>query len=308
VPPLLDAATGLLAIESTADRPDELARALEFVLDFVGPGFTVEHFESAGKPSALLYRGTSRPSFRVVLNGHLDVVPATAAQFRPRRDGARLYARGAQDMKISALALALVFRELAPRLPYPLGLQLVTDEERGGRDGTLHQLLDDVLTSFAIIGESSGLDVVTESKGIVAVTLEATGRTAHSAYQWLDIRYPHADATFASRPAAEIAGYLQSFCTPGVTAIVERLDAPHHVDPAHPDVLALASAARSQGLGGSFLRKHGAGDGRFYGARGIPAVAFGIGGGGQHGPEEYADMSTIEPYLAALHSFLQGVT
>ena len=54
--------------------------------------------------------------------------------------GDRLYARGAQDMKVSALVQAQVFRELAARLPYPLALQLVADEEVGGRDGTLHQL------------------------------------------------------------------------------------------------------------------------------------------------------------------------
>ena len=52
----------LLAVPSTADRPGELHRALGFVLDFVGPGFTVERFESGGKPSALIYRGTRTAS------------------------------------------------------------------------------------------------------------------------------------------------------------------------------------------------------------------------------------------------------
>ena len=47
-------AVELLAVPSTADRPDQLRRALDLVLDFVGPGFTVERFESNGKPSALL--------------------------------------------------------------------------------------------------------------------------------------------------------------------------------------------------------------------------------------------------------------
>ena len=53
----------LLAVQSTADRPDELRRALDFVLDFVGPGFTVERFESGGKPSALLYPGDAPAAF-----------------------------------------------------------------------------------------------------------------------------------------------------------------------------------------------------------------------------------------------------
>ena len=65
----------LLAVQSTADRPGELHRALGFVLDFVGPGFTVERFESGGKPSALVYPGSERQHFQVILNAHLDVVP-----------------------------------------------------------------------------------------------------------------------------------------------------------------------------------------------------------------------------------------
>jgi succinyl-diaminopimelate desuccinylase len=37
---------GLLTIPSTAERPEDLHRALEFVLDVVGPSFTVAQFES----------------------------------------------------------------------------------------------------------------------------------------------------------------------------------------------------------------------------------------------------------------------
>ena len=72
----LPVACELLAVESTGDRPDELHRALGLVLDFVGPGFSVQRFESGGKPSALAYRGAARPEFSVILNAHLDVVPA----------------------------------------------------------------------------------------------------------------------------------------------------------------------------------------------------------------------------------------
>ena len=180
----LVAASELLAVPSTADRPAELYRALEAVLGFVGPGFTVERFESGGKPGALVYAGAGRPHFRIILNAHLDVVPAAPEQFRPRRDGGRLYARGAQDMKVSALVEAQVFRELAGRVRYPLALQLVTDEEVGGRDGTLHQLERGVRGDFVVIGEHSGLRIVTESKGRVSATLRAVGRSGHSAYPW----------------------------------------------------------------------------------------------------------------------------
>jgi succinyl-diaminopimelate desuccinylase len=360
----LEVAGELLAIPSTADRPDQLHRALEYVLDFVGPGFVVRRFESGGKPSALVYPervvGAGDVTFDIILNAHLDVVPAETDGFQPRRDGDRLYARGAQDMKVSALAEALVFRELAATLSRPVALQLVTDEELGGRNGTRYQLEQGVRGRFVIIGETSGLRIVTESKGMLGVTLRAEGRGAHSAYQWLghnalvalmrsverllarypvatreewrttvnlarvhspnqarnqipaqaeawlDIRFPPEDRDLAGRTSEEVAAYLQEFCEPGVSAEVLDLDAPHHTDPDRPEVARLAAAARDQGFEPDFLRKHGAGDGRFYGALGIAAVAFGVGGQGQHGPGEYAEVGTIGPYYRALLQFLQS--
>jgi succinyl-diaminopimelate desuccinylase len=378
----LEQAGELLAIPSTADRPAELARALGFVLDFVGPGFTVERFESGGKPSALVYQGepgqggsgggrggrggtepgagpAGRPDFRVILNAHLDVVPAPPDQFLARREGGRLYARGAQDMKISGLAEALAFRELAGTVAYPLALQLVTDEEVGGRDGTGHQIERGVRGDFVLIGETSGLRIVTESKGMLGVTLRASGRGAHGAYPWLgdnalvklqrsvhnvlarypvateeawrttvnlarvhtpnqarnqvpaeaeawlDIRFPPEDTDLAGQSTGQIAAYLQGFCEPGVTAVVDHVDAPQNADRGRPEITRLAGAALAQGYQPEFLRKHGTGDACFYGDAGITAVAFGVGGHGQHGAEEYADIATIEPYYRALTQFLR---
>ncbi len=378
----LEQAGELLAIPSTADRPAELTRALGFVLDVVGPGFTVERFESGGKPSALVYQGepgqggsgggrggrggtepgagpAGRPDFRVILNAHLDVVPAPPDQFRARREGGRLYARGAQDMKISGLAEALAFRELAGTVAYPLALQLVTDEEVGGRDGTRHQIERGVRGEFVLIGETSALRIVTESKGMLGVTLRASGRGAHGAYPWLgdnalvklqrsvhnvlarypvateeawrttvnlarvhtpnqarnqipaeaeawlDIRFPPEDTDLAGKSTGQIAAYLQGFCEPGVTAVVDHVDAPQNADGGRPEITRLAGAALAQGYQPEFLRKHGTGDGRFYGDAGITAVAFGVGGHGQHGAEEYADIATIGPYYQALTQFLR---
>ena len=260
---------------------------------------------------------------------------------------------------MSALAEALAFRELAGTVAYALALQLVTDEELGGRDGTRHQIERGVRGEFVVIGETSGLRIVTESKGMLGVTLRANGRGAHSAYQWLgdnalvtltrsihnvlarypiateeawrttvnvarvhtpnqarnqipaeaeawlDIRFPPEDADLGGKTAGEIAAYLQGFCEPGVTAVVDHLDPPQHADRGRPEIGQLREAALAQGYQPEFLRKHGAGDGRFYGEAGVTAVAFGVGGHGQHGAEEYADIATIEPYCRALSQFLR---
>ncbi|GAB2603270.1 peptidase M20 [Paractinoplanes abujensis] len=181
---LVERASRLIAIPSTADRPEELTRALDFVLDEVGPGFITRRFIANGKPSALVHPPGAE-TFPVILNAHLDVVPAAPEQFVPRVEGDRLYGRGAQDMKVAALIMADVFRELAPRLDFPIALQLVTDEEVGGADGTAHQIAQGVRAGFVVIGEQSRLRVVNESRGLAHVRLTATGRAAHAAYPWL---------------------------------------------------------------------------------------------------------------------------
>jgi succinyl-diaminopimelate desuccinylase len=354
----LACARGLLTIPSTAERPEDLHRALEFVLDVVGPGFTVEQFESRGKPSALVYLGASRPRFRVIFNAHLDVVPGQPEQFQPRLEGTRLYGRGTHDMKVSALVQAMAFRDLAGKVAYPIALQLVTDEEVGGRDGTLHQLEQGVSGEFVIIGEQSRLCVVTESRGLLTAYFRAEGRSGHSAYPWLgdnailklmisldkllasypvpteevwrttvnvariettnstfnqipadaqawlDIRFPVEDTDLNRRTIQEITEYLATFCVPGVTVAVARVDPPHRVDPQRREVRLLQHAAWNQGYRAGILRKHGASDARFFRQRGIAAVIFGIGGDGQHGPDEYVDTTTIGPYYHALTAFL----
>jgi succinyl-diaminopimelate desuccinylase len=344
----------LVAIRSTADRPDELERALSFVLDQVGPGFSVRRFHSRGKPSALVQAGTG--PLRLILNAHLDVVPASDEQFIARRDGNRLYGRGTQDMKAAALVMAEVFRSTATSLEYAVGLQLVTDEEVGGLDGTAHQIDAGVRAGFVVIGEHSGLRVTAESKGILQARLEATGSAAHAAYPWLgtnalleltagldrllarypvpsaeawtttvnvarietpntafnqipasatalvDIRYPADDEDLTGRTPEELADHLGAVT--GLSVRIEALGPPHRADPDSPDLTRLRAALRSVGGPGTFVRKHGAADSRHYHAVGVDAVICGPTGDGQHGREEYVDLTSLVPYGKALTAFL----
>jgi succinyl-diaminopimelate desuccinylase len=223
----------LIAIRSTADRPDELRRALDFVVREAGPGFEVRGFVANGKPSALLHRPGDPGPYRLILNAHLDVVPAAADQFAPRRDGDRLHGRGAHDMKAAALVLTGAFRELAGVLPYPIALQLVTDEEIGGADGTGHQLAEGVRAGFVIIGEQSGLRVVTESKGICQARLTTSGRAAHAAYPWLGANALQSLTTALDRLLARYPLPAAEAWT--TTVNVARIDTPNRAVNQVPD-------------------------------------------------------------------------
>jgi succinyl-diaminopimelate desuccinylase len=136
---------------------------------------------------------------------------------------------------------------------------------------------------------------------------QAINQTPAQAQAWLDIRFPAEDVDLNGRAMAEVVDYLGSFCDPGIEVEIDQLDPPQHADHDRPEIAVLRLAAQHQGYRGDFLRKHGAGDGGFYSGHGVAAVAFGVGGAGQHGPEEYADVPTIEPYHRALTEFLTSL-
>ncbi|MBI4225990.1 M20/M25/M40 family metallo-hydrolase [Candidatus Roizmanbacteria bacterium] len=149
-------------------------------------GFTIEDFEKEGVPSLLIYKGKARPKrFKFILNAHLDVVPGKKEQFKPVVKDGKLYGRGAYDMKAAAAVEILVFKELAKKLNYPIALQLVTDEEIGGFNGTKYQLDKGVRSEFAIAGESTDLGIKNQAKGVVWAKIKTKGKTAHGAYPWM---------------------------------------------------------------------------------------------------------------------------
>ncbi len=178
---LLSLTKKFVSIPSTFDNPQALRKVLEIALAEL-KGFTIERFEKNGMQSALIYAAKKRPKkFRVILNAHLDVVPGK----NPLRIvGKKLYGVGVLDMKSGAACLIAAFKDVARKVDYPLALQLVTDEEIGGFNGTLQQINEGVRADFVIAGEPTNFDIVYKAKGILQLDISAKGKTAHGAYPW----------------------------------------------------------------------------------------------------------------------------
>ena len=84
MPNLLPFVQELIAIPSDPDNPEALATILQSALSRV-EGYTVERFTHNGVKSALVYNQKERPeSFKVLLNAHLDVIPAKNEQYEPK--------------------------------------------------------------------------------------------------------------------------------------------------------------------------------------------------------------------------------
>lgn len=189
---LLQAIEELIAIESTLDRPADLYAALDYVEQFVRarvPDITIEHFEQAGKPSFLAYLGSARPQrFKLILNGHVDVVPGAPEQFTMQLRNDTLHGRGVYDMKAATLILAEQFCQFVQQAPFDLGLQIVTDEESSGHDGTLHQIEQGVRADLVICGDCGRLPgtytIANQAKGVVLAKLTLKGSSSHGAYPW----------------------------------------------------------------------------------------------------------------------------
>lgn len=135
----------------------------------------------------------------LVLNGHLDVVPADAElwhtdPFEPSWDGDDLTARGAADMK--AGFAACVFAALDAREAVESGdLELdgrvvvegVAGEEEGGI-GAAAAALDNPYPferDAAVVAEPTDLRCVTATEGTVMKRLHLQGRSAHAATRWV---------------------------------------------------------------------------------------------------------------------------
>ena len=125
----------------------------------------------------------------IVLSGDTDVVPVKGQKwssdpFKLRRDGDRLYGRGACDMKaFDALCLAMLPQWKGAKLTKPIHLLLSYDEEIGCRGSldTIARFGDDLpRPSLCIVGEPTKMAVVDAHKSISHYETIVRGKEAHS--------------------------------------------------------------------------------------------------------------------------------
>ena len=127
---------------------------------------------------------------RLILSGHLDVVPPgdlSTWSYDPWAAEIRdddLYGRGACDMKGGVAAILAAVRALREtgelaQLDGELMVVLVPSEEDGGQ-GTLAAIRSGAVADMAVITEPSRLDVIIAHAGAITFRLTVPGRAAHA--------------------------------------------------------------------------------------------------------------------------------
>ncbi|MFN8606286.1 MAG: M20/M25/M40 family metallo-hydrolase [Vulcanimicrobiota bacterium] len=185
---LLELTRQLMAIPSVSAQREECHRALDWVIARVGQlnGLHRHDFEYEGFRSVIFSTRPGR-STGLVLNAHLDVVPAHAHQFSPELRGNQLWGRGSYDMKGAAAVYLQLVKDLAARSPEDrpsVQVQFVTDEEIGGHRGAERLVPEGFVGDFMIAGEPTNLNICYAAKGVYWVTVHLNGRPGHAAMPW----------------------------------------------------------------------------------------------------------------------------
>jgi acetylornithine deacetylase len=114
----------------------------------------------------------------VILCTHMDTVPDWVAA---GEDDVFLYGRGACDAKGILAAMIVAAGELRDEGLKDFGLLFLVGEETDSIGAKKANLMDPG-SRFIVVGEPTGNKLATAHKGVLTLTLTATGKAAHSAY------------------------------------------------------------------------------------------------------------------------------
>ena len=200
----------LLVLERLVSEPSTIGNergAQEVVKDvFAGAGFAPRWLEIddsiaddaaagiplrsyAGRADLVMERDVVGTGRHLLINGHIDVVPAedaaqwTSPPFAPvRRDG-WLHGRGAGDMKggfaMTALAIAALDQSMPGWQTGPLTILAAIEEECTG-NGTLAAVRSGLAPDAVLLPEPTDLKLLLGGIGILWFDLEIEGQAGHA--------------------------------------------------------------------------------------------------------------------------------
>ncbi|MDX1395592.1 MAG: ArgE/DapE family deacylase [Gemmatimonadota bacterium] len=200
---LVERLAELIAIPSTANEETPAQRLVAEHMRAIGletdvweidfktltrhPAYTVDIDRRDGLGVVGTLRGGDGPT--LILNGHVDVVPAgalalwTRPPFELTREGDRLFGRGVVDMKgqlCAAIAAAAAIRAAGAELAGSLQIQSVIGEEDGGA-GTLATIDRGHTGDAAIVVEPTAFTLAPAQAGALSFRIRVRGKAAHGA-------------------------------------------------------------------------------------------------------------------------------
>ncbi|MFP3388062.1 M20 family metallopeptidase [Brevibacillus sp. SIMBA_040] len=179
----------MIRIPSDWNQPLREKHVLDYICRFLdkhGIEYRISPVEDQRYNIIATYRGQDPVNGKsLLLNGHVDTVPAYEMEFAPFEgflEGGYIHGRGAVDMKgaVAAMIMALVVCKRANiALAGDLIFTAVVGEE-GRSEGTESLVLQGFKADGAIVGEPSNFDFAIGHRGLEWIELIVHGKIAHS--------------------------------------------------------------------------------------------------------------------------------
>lgn len=227
---------------ASVNPPADTRACADVLLDLCrAEGIEVEAVE--GRPGAVnvvARLAGAEPGPRLILNGHIDTVPAgddwTVDPFGGELRDGFIWGRGTCDMKSGVAAMLMAMVELK-RAGTPFAgeivFQAVADEETGSEWGTLHLIEQGYCegAAFAICTEPTSNRVELGNRGLRWMDVVVSGQASHAGRPWLGANAVSAAAAIiAELDALEFTLRDERFEIPAPSISVTTIQGGHTVN------------------------------------------------------------------------------
>ncbi len=203
---VVDLLLKLISYKTVTPNEDGSYAFLQEYLD----DFEVIHYDVNEVKNIFLTKKFSDDDTHLCFAGHIDVVPAgdgwSYDAFVPRIENARIYGRGAQDMKSGVAAFVTAVKDAA-YFKGRLSVLLTSDEEGDAKYGTVEMLKHlkekDLLPQYCIVAEPTcdkvfGDSIKVGRRGSINGKVIIKGKQGHAAYPQKAINPVHQIAPLLS--------------------------------------------------------------------------------------------------------------
>jgi succinyl-diaminopimelate desuccinylase len=317
--------------------------------------FELETIVSQGKKS-LLWK-SKRAKTNVLLNAHIDVVPASEQMFTLKIENDNLLGRGVSDMKFAVACFIDVVETYYKKHHSVDGIHilLTSDEEIGGRDGVgyITKMAEQFYDVVIIPDGGDNFKLVEKAKGVLGVRITTKGVSAHASRIWdgtnaidemmhvltrIRERFPQEteEVWKTTVNIGKVSGGEQVNQVPDqciafldiryipedgkeyIKKTLEELMQGSLIEyPIEAEAFYSNSKNKFTALWHDVLKKnnhrdciiqeHGASDGRYFTALGIPVILSKPIGGAIHSEHEWLSISSLVEYNRLLNEYVEAV-
>ncbi|MFZ2199222.1 MAG: M20/M25/M40 family metallo-hydrolase [Microgenomates group bacterium] len=178
----------LVKLETTSGHNPSIDQAYDFIAKELSWYPFIKTIYAKNSVKSVVWSTSKSKHTHVILNAHLDVVPARSSMYKLQVVGNNWIGRGVMDMKFAIAAYIVALKHLyleKGSLP-SLAIMITSDEEVGGANGVGYLVNEIGYTGDIVLIPDGGSNwhVVKSAKGVLQLKVKATGKTSHASEPW----------------------------------------------------------------------------------------------------------------------------